>query len=142
MKELEQYSEPSRTSRWSFLQEKVNGWRLLVISTKCSILVVWQGSKHGSSSVTVTNVLNNIAFTFITVTFKKAIDELVYKSKPFNVSRTFLLFFPFPITSFSSLVGCRPHQNTTVSLECSLMNYSISGPSTFMCSNASLNVFT
>ena len=48
----------------------------------------------------------------------------------------FLYFSPFPIPSFS-LFLCS-HQNSAASLECSVMNYSLSGPSTFVPSNTSI----
>ena len=83
-----------------------------------------------------------MAFTFITAPFKKAVDKFVCNIKPISFCRTiltflfFLFFFFFPfaplLRSFAS------HQNTTASLECSLMNSSILGPSTFMRSNASI----
>ena len=39
----------------------------------------------------VTNVLNNIAFTFITPAFiKKGMDEFVYKPRLSSLSKTFL----------------------------------------------------
>ena len=81
-----------------------------------------------------------MAYTFIAAPFKKAVDKFVCNIKPISFCRTiltfFFFFFCFPfaplLRSFAS------HQNTTASLECSLMNSSILGPSTFMRSNASI----
>ena len=52
------------------------------------------------SHTTVTNVLNKIAFTFITANFMKGTDKLACNSKPFILSRTFLIFFQCPIPFF------------------------------------------
>ena len=61
-----------------------------------------------------------------TAPFKKDIKEFVCKRKPFNFSRMFLIFFRFPFLPF--LRSFASHQNTTESIECFLMSYSISGP--------------
>ena len=81
-----------------------------------------------------------MAFTFITAPFKKAVYKFVCKIKPISFCRTILtFFFLFVCFPFAPLLrSFASHQNTTASLECSLMNSSILGPSTFMRSNASI----
>ena len=79
-------------------------------------------------------VLNNIAFIFITAAFKEGIDTFICKSKPFNFSRTFLIyFFQFSFPSFICSLFFSFYCITKI-----LMNYSISGSSTFTQSNVSI----
>ena len=52
------------------------------------------------SHTTVTNVLNKIASTFITANFMKGMDKSDCNSKPFILSKTFLIFFQCPIPFF------------------------------------------
>ena len=82
-------------------------------------------------------VLNNIAFIFITAAFKEGIDTFICKPKPFNFSRTFLIFFfPILIPFFSLFLYILPKCYCITRI---LMNYSISGSSTFMQSNVSIS---
>ena len=74
----------------------------------------------------VTDVLNNITSIFITSAFKKGIDEFVCNLSHLVFLEHFWYFFLFI-----------SHQNTYASLEFSVMNSTISGPSTFMYSNVS-----
>ena len=42
------YSEPCQTSKVELSLKIANGWKLLTISAKSSILDVWQGSEYTS----------------------------------------------------------------------------------------------
>ena len=59
------------------------------------------------------NVLNDNGFIFITAAFKKGINEFICKPEPFSLSTKFLIFFQFPITSFSSFL-CTPPKHCCI----------------------------
>ena len=78
-------------------------------------------------------VIHNIAFNFIPTAFKKGIDEFVCSLSCLIVPEYFL--YPFPIPFFSLFLCIPPKRSCITRI---LMNYSISGSSTFMHNNASI----
>ena len=68
----EAYSEPCLTSKMEIFGNYVNGFRLLVISAKDSILDVWQGSQYASAamyhnSMNQLTCMNKFSFTTFTL---------------------------------------------------------------------------
>ena len=55
--------------------------------------------------LTITNLLSSIGFICVAAAFKKGIDEFVCK---LSLSRTFLKYFSFPISSLSSFLCIPP----------------------------------